>query len=89
MLIDSKLEDEFWAEAVSTAVYLHACTPSQSIGGTTPYEKLKGKKPELGHLRRVGCTALKFIPKELRRGKFSERSMECIFLGYVHDTSKI
>jgi len=89
MLIDSKLEDEFWAEAVSTAVYLHARTPSQSMGGTTPYEKLKGKKPELGHWRRFGCTAFKFILKELRKGKFSERSKECIFLGYVHDTSKI
>jgi len=89
MLIDSKLEDEFWAEAVSTAVYLQARTPSQSIGGTTPYDKLKGKKPELGHLRRFGCAAFKFIPKELRKGKFAERSTECIFLGYVHDTSKI
>jgi len=87
MLIDSKLEDEFWAEAVSTAVYLLVRTPSQSIGGTTPYEKLKGKKPELGHLRRFGCAAFKFIPKELRKGKFSEGSKECIFLGYVHDTS--
>ena len=39
MLIDSKLEDDFRAEAVSTAVYLHARTPSQSIAGGTPYEK--------------------------------------------------
>ena len=82
MLIDSKLEDDFWAEAVSTAVYLHAHTRSQSIAGATPYEKLKGKKPELGHLRRFGCTAYKFIPKELRKGKFAERSKQCIFLGY-------
>ena len=28
MLIDSKLEDDFWHEAVSTAVYLHVRTPS-------------------------------------------------------------
>jgi len=89
MLIDSKLDDDFWAQAVSTALYLHARTPSQSISGATPYEKLTGKKPELGHLRRFGCAAYKFIPKELRKGKFSERSKECIFLGYVHDTGKI
>ena len=72
MLIDSKLEDDFWAEAACTAVYLHARTPSQSIAGGTPYEKLKGKKPELGQLRRFGCAAYKFIPKKLRKGKFSE-----------------
>ena len=89
MLIDSKLEDGFWAEAVSTAVYLHARTHSKSIAGGTPYEKLKSKKPELGHLRRFGCAAYKFIPKQLRKGKFSEHSKECIFLGYIHDTGKI
>ena len=86
LLIDSRMVDEFWAEAVNTAVYLHARTPSQALQGITPYEKLHKKKPELGHLRRFGCTAFKLIPKELRKGKFTERSKECIFLGYVHDT---
>jgi len=27
ILIDSKLDDDFWAEAVSTAVYLHTHMP--------------------------------------------------------------
>jgi len=89
LLIDSLMVDEFWAEAINTAVYLHMRTPSQALAGITPYEKLHKKKPELGHLRRFGCLAFKLIPKELRKGKFTERSKRCIFLGYVHDTTGI
>jgi len=40
-------------------------------------------------LRRFGWAASRFIPKELRKDKFSEQSKECIFLGYIHNTGKI
>ena len=89
MLIDCKFDDDLWAEGVWTVAYLHARTRSQSISGATPDEKLTRKKPELGHLRRFGCAAERFIPKELRKGQFSERSKECIFFSYVHFTGKI
>ena len=89
MLLDSKLPDQFWAEAINTASYLHDRSPSRTTGGHTPYEKLRKKKPEISHLRRFGCPAYKLIPEEQRSGKFSERAQECIFLGYVHDTWKI
>ena len=81
--------DVFWAEAVNTAVYLHARTLSQALQGITPYEKLHKRKPEFGHLQRFGCRAFKLIPKELWKGKLIKRSKECIFLGYVHDTMGI
>jgi transposase InsO family protein len=89
LIIDSGIDEEFWAEAVNTATYLHARSPSVSVGGITPYERLLGKKPELGHLRRFGCAAYRLIPKEQRTGKFGERSRKCLFLGYVHDTRTI
>jgi len=89
MLFDSRLSDEFWAEAVNTAVYLHARSPSRSVGGLTAYEMLFGQKPELGHLRRFGCIAYKLIPEAQRKGKFAERAKKCGFLGYVHETTKI
>ena len=47
LLIDSQMVDEFWAEAVNTAVYLHAQTPSQSLQGITPYEKITTRSPNL------------------------------------------
>jgi len=89
LILDSCLSDEFWAEAVNTAVYLHARSPSRAVGGVTPFEKLFGEKPELGHLRRFGCAAYKLIPEAQRKGKFVERAKKCVFLGYVHETVKI
>ena len=89
MILDSWLGNEFWAEAVNTAVYLHAHSPSPSVGGLTPYEILFGHKPELGHLCPFGCVAYKLIPEAQREGKFAERAKRCGFLGYVHETTKI
>jgi len=63
LILDSCLGDEFWVEVVNTAVYLHAQSPSRTVGGLTPYEKLFGVKPELGHLRRFGCPAYTLIPE--------------------------
>ena len=89
MLLDSQLELEFWAEAVSTAAYLHARSPSQTLNGMTPFEMLWQKKPVLDHLRRFGCAAYRLIPKEQRAGKFSSKSRECIMIGYVHSSTTI
>ena len=89
MLLDSRLEDIFWAEAVNTATYLHSRSLSSSLNGRTPFEVLNGKKPELQHLRRFGSAAHKLIPPEQRNTKFSSRSRQCLMLGYVHDTTKI
>jgi len=87
MLLDSQPEMEFWAEAVSTAAYLHARSPSQTLNGMTPFEVLWQKKPVLDHLGRFGCTAYRLIPKEQRVGKFSSKSRECIMIGYVHSST--
>ena len=40
MLLDSQLELEFWAEAISTAAYLHAHSSSQTLKGISPFEML-------------------------------------------------
>ena len=89
LLLDSRLEDIFWAEAVNTATYLHSRSPSSSLNHHTPYEILTGRKPELQHLRRFGSTVHKLIPQEQRNGKFSSQSRKCLMLGYVHDTTKV
>jgi transposase InsO family protein len=90
MLLDAKLPMRFWAEAVRTAVYLHRRTPTAACSHMTPYEMLFGEKSPLQHLRRFGCIAYKFVPKEQRKDKkFGIRSRPCMMLGYVHDTTKI
>lgn len=91
MMLDSRLDGPFWGEAINTAACLHARTPSQSVGGRTPYEMLNGKGniAEIHHLRRFGCAAYKLIPEEVRRGKFSVRSRVCVMVDYVHETTKL
>jgi len=90
LLLDARLPAEFWAEAVQTAAYLHARSPSQSNKGKTPFEMIYNEKPEVHHLRRFGCLAYKLVPMPQRgEKKFGRRSQECIMLGYVHQTTKI
>ena len=40
MMLDSQAPMQFWAEAVRTASYLHARTPSRALDGKSPYEML-------------------------------------------------
>lgn len=55
----------------------------------SPHELLFGKKPFTHHLRRFGCTVYKHLPKKQRQGKLGARSKPAMFLGYVHNTTKI
>jgi transposase InsO family protein len=90
MLLDAALPSKFWAEAISTAAYLHRLSPSNSLEGKSPFEMLYGTKPKLHHLRRFGSTVYKHIPKDQRKDKkFGARSKPCMMLGYVHKTTKI
>ena len=43
MLADSKLDESFWAKALSTAVYIRNRCPTRSISQVTPYEALTGE----------------------------------------------
>jgi len=90
LLLDSRLNPELWAEAINTATYLHARSPSRVIGNKSPYETLYGEKPLPSHLRCFGCLAFKLVPEAQRtEKKFGSRSKKCAMLGYVHNTSKI
>ena len=88
MLLDSTLPPNMWAEAISTANYLHARSPTSSNNGITPYEKLFGRKPEVSHLRNFGCKAYKILPV-IHQSKFGTRADILFILGYVHDSTTI
>jgi len=47
MILDSQLPPILWAEAINTANYLHARSPTTANKGMTPYQKLYGRKPEV------------------------------------------
>jgi len=88
MLIEACLPESFWAEAVSTAVYLHNRSPTRSLEGITPYEAWNGVKPDLSHLRVFGCDAYLHVPDQART-KLEPKSKRCIHLGYAEGTTKL
>ena len=45
MLIGSKLPQQFWAEALTTAVYLLNRSPTKTLENRTPFEEWTGEKP--------------------------------------------
>jgi hypothetical protein len=71
----------FWAEAVTTAVYILNRAPTRSLDSVTPYEAWHGHKTNVQHLRTFGCTV---HVKKVGPGvtKLSDRSTPMVFVGY-------
>ena len=49
MLSDAKFPKNFWAKAVSTAMYLHNCSPTTAVPEKTPFEAWTKEKSDVGH----------------------------------------
>jgi len=54
----------------------------------TLYEKLFGRKPEVGHLRHFRCKAYKTLSAP-HRSKFGTHTDTLFMIGYVHDSTTI
>ena len=85
MLYQAKLPLKFWAEAVSTMVYLRNRSPTTSLNGSTPYEFWFKQKPDVSNLRVFGCVCYVHIPDACRR-KLDPKSYKAVFLGYPDGT---
>lgn len=59
---------------------LNRCT-TRALVLKTPFEALYGMKPNLRHLRVLGCKCFVHIPKSLR-SKFGAKAFQAIFVGY-------
>ena len=84
MLLDAKLPKQFWAEAISTAVYLKNRSPSKALN-MTPYEVWHGRKSKVNHFRVFGSDAYAHISRD-ERAKFDSKTRKCIMLGYGNVT---
>ena len=78
---------QYWAEAVTAAVYLRNLTPTRAISEGSPFEAWNGRRPNLAHLRVWGCTAYARIPKENRK-KLDPNAKRCVFVGYATTTKQ-
>jgi hypothetical protein len=81
MMIASSLPPHFWAEVVSTSVYLINIQPSAALQGGIPLERLSGRYPDYSMLRLFGCICYVLLaPRE--RTKLTAQSIECVFFRY-------
>jgi transposase InsO family protein len=82
MLIDSKLPKKYWDEAMLTAAYVAARSPTAGLRGETPYQSLFRRHVDTTFMRPFGCLAYALIDKGKRDGKLSRKGRKCIMIGY-------
>lgn len=81
LLIESKLDQKFWAEATHTANYLLNLRPSSSIDYKIPYELWTGNQVDYSHLKVFGCLCSVLVPKTQRK-KLDPSGKRHLFMGY-------
>ena len=81
MMIAGSLPISLWAELCRTAAYLRNRISLPRLNGKTPFEMWTGVKPDVGHLRTIGCRAFSHIPDGHRK-KFDSKSEELVLVGY-------
>lgn len=85
LLKGMKMPQDLWAEAVRHLVYILNRIPTRGLEGGTPYEALKGRTPNLEHLRVFGCVAhVKTVRPHLRT--LDDRSSPMVYLGVEEGT---
>ncbi len=84
MLHDSKQPNFLWAEAARHAVYLKNRTWTRTLGETTPYELLHGKKPDLTGIHPWGC---KVRVHDSGGNKLQGRSKIGVWVGYDEESN--
>ena len=82
MLLAITLLQFYWAQAVNTTCYIINHAMLRPILDKTPYELIKGRSPNLAHLRVFGYTCFIHNNGKDSLGKFDARADEGTFLGY-------
>ncbi len=83
-VLSAHLDKKWWPEILLTVNYLRNLSPS-SVIRKTPYKGWYGKKPDLSHLRIIGCTAYTKKIESKRRKLADEKAFPCKLLGYDGD----
>jgi len=84
MLIHANMPQQFWPEAVATAIYMWNRLPNSAINNKTPYELYYGEKPDLHHMQPFGCIVYAHVPKahQGKESKYLTRAHKGVFVEY-------
>ncbi|TPX29978.1 DNA-directed DNA polymerase [Synchytrium microbalum] len=77
MLLDGNVAKIWWAEAASTAAYIHNRLPTKVLKDHTPYQALLGEKPDISHMRVFGCVVYCHVSEY--HIKLDDTAVKCIF----------
>jgi hypothetical protein len=81
MLAAKHLSNEYWVEAVATAVYIMNICLTKSVKNKVPQEAWTGMKHNVVHLKFFfGCVAYAHVPDELRK-KLDNKGKNVYLLG--------
>jgi transposase InsO family protein len=81
MLDEYKVLDSFWDEAINTACHASNRLYCHRFFNKTPYELLKGRKPNISYFQVFGCKCY-ILRKGSRLSKFQSKCDEGFLLGY-------
>jgi len=82
LFLSTSVPNEFWGEAVITAVSLINTISSSHNSGFSPFDKLYGYVPDYSSFRVFGCPCL-VLHSHAEHSKLSSQSAMCVFLGYM------
>ncbi|GJV18991.1 retrovirus-related pol polyprotein from transposon TNT 1-94 [Tanacetum coccineum] len=85
MLNEQSIPQKFWCNAVDTSTYIINRVSIRRILGKTPYELLRGRKPNLNYFRVFGSKCFVLNTKDYLT-KFDPKSYEGVFLGYSQNS---
>ncbi|CAI7933230.1 unnamed protein product, partial [Closterium sp. NIES-54] len=82
MLLHMGVQHHWWHLALRQAVWVRNCLErSTTPPGTTPYQLLTGKKPDLTLARVWGCMVQFMVPEQQRGGKLAPKACSGLHLG--------
>lgn len=86
ILISSDIPTNLWTESIRTANYIQNRSGTKALHNITPFEALHQVKPDVKHLRVIGCQAYVLLPDSLQ-SKLGVKAIPTTLLGY-DDQSK-
>lgn len=80
MLIEKRVPNEFWVEAVNWTVHILNRCPTLAVRDKTPEEAWSNVKPSVEHFKVFGCIGYVHNADQNRR-KLEVKSIKCVHLG--------